>query len=49
MIMTDLLTDILLLNSIISTPKAQFMKMDINNFYLNIPLKGYEYLQPKLD
>ena len=35
----DLLTARLLLNSIISTPKAKFMTMDIKNFYLNTPLK----------
>ena len=33
----DLLTVKLLLNSIISTPNAKFMTMDIKDFYLNTP------------
>ena len=40
----DLLTVKLLLNSVISTPGAQCITMDIKNFYLDTPLKWYEYL-----
>ncbi len=40
----DLLTVKLLLNSIISTPNAKFMTMDIKDFYLNTPM-GYEYMR----
>ena len=41
---TDLLTVKLLLNSVISTPGAKFMTMDIANFCLMTPLKRKEYL-----
>ncbi len=34
----DLLTVKLLLNSIISTPKAKLMTVDIKDFYLNTPM-----------
>lgn len=44
----DLLTVKLLLNSIISTPGAKFMTIDISNFYLMTLLKRKEYLQMKL-
>ncbi len=37
---TNLLTVKLLLNSIISTPNAKFMKMDIKDFYLNTQWHG---------
>ena len=37
----NLLTVKLLLNSIISTPKAKFMTMDIRDFYLNTPMAQY--------
>ena len=40
----DLLTIKLLLNSIISTPNAKFMTMDIKDFYLNTPMARYEYM-----
>jgi hypothetical protein len=40
----DLLTVKLLLNSIISTPNAKFMTMDIRDFYLNTPMAQYEYI-----
>ena len=36
---TDMLSAKILFNSIISTPGAKFMTMDISNFYLNTPLK----------
>jgi hypothetical protein len=41
--MADLLTVKILLNSIISTPKAKFMTIDIKDFYLNKPMERYEY------
>ena len=39
----DLLTVKLLFNSIISTPNAKFMSIDIKDFYLCIQMKRYEY------
>ena len=44
----DLLTIKLMLNSIISMQNVKFMTMDIKKFYLNTPLKWYEYLHLKL-
>ncbi len=44
----DLLTVKLLLNSIVSPPNAKFFTMDIKDFYLNTPLKRYEYIRLKL-
>ncbi len=44
----DLLTLKLLLNSIISTPNAKFMTMDIKDFYLNTPMTRFEYMQLQL-
>jgi hypothetical protein len=38
----------ILFNSVISTPGANFMTMDISNFYLNMPLKRPEYIRLKL-
>jgi hypothetical protein len=34
----------ILINSVISTKDAQFMVIDINNFYLNTPLGRFEYM-----
>jgi hypothetical protein len=45
---TNLLTIKLLLNSIISIPKAKFMTMDIKDFYLNTPMARYKYMQLRL-
>ena len=45
----DLLTTKLLLNSVISTPGAKFMTIDISNFYLNTLLSRYKYMRMKLD
>ena len=45
----ELLTIKLLLNSVISTPGAKFMTIDISNFYLNTPVDMYEYMRMKLD
>jgi len=44
----NLLTVKLLLNSIISTPNAKFMTMDIKDFYLNTPMTRYEYMRLRL-
>ena len=44
----DMLVAKLLFNSVISTPGARFMTMDISNFYLMTPLKRPEYIQMKL-
>ena len=41
----DITTTKLLLNSVVSTPNAKFMTLDVKNFYLNTPLKRYEYLR----
>ena len=38
----------LLFNSVISTPNAKFMTVDISNFYLMMSLIRPEYLQVKL-
>ena len=45
----DLLTVKLMINSVISTPHARWMTVDIKNFYLNTPLKRYEYLKLRLN
>jgi hypothetical protein len=44
----DLLTVKLLINSIISTPGAKFMTMDIKDFSLNTPMTRYEYMRLKI-
>ena len=40
----DLITLKLLLNSILSTPKAKFLTIDIKNFYLETKLKNKQYM-----
>jgi hypothetical protein len=45
----DLLTVKLLLNSIMSTPNARFMSIDINDFYLETPMTCYKYFRMKLE
>ena len=45
----NLLTVKLLLNSIISTPNAKFMTIDIKDFYLKTPMSRYEYFRMKLE
>ena len=39
----------ILVNSVISTIEAKFMTVDITNFYLNTPLKQYEYVWLQLE
>ena len=38
----------IMLNSVISTPGAKFMSIDISNFYLNTPMLRYECMKLKL-
>ena len=44
----DLLTVKLLFNSIISTPNAKFMTMDIKDVSLNTPMARSEYMRLRL-
>ena len=39
----------IMLNSVVSTPGARFMSIDIKNFYLATPMKRYEYIKLKLN
>jgi hypothetical protein len=39
----------IMLNSVISTPGARFMSLDVKNFYLNTQMTRYEYVQIKID
>jgi hypothetical protein len=43
----NLLTIKLLINSMISTPRARFLMMDIKNFYPCTPMTRYKYMQLK--
>jgi hypothetical protein len=45
----DLLTVKLMFNSIISTPNAKFMTIDIKDFYLMTPMDCFENFQMKLE
>ena len=45
----DMLTEKLLINSVISTKGAKFMSIDIKNFYLNTPMSRYEYMRLKIE
>ena len=38
----------IMLNSVISTPGAKFMTIDISNFYLATPMDQYEYIKLNL-
>jgi CO/xanthine dehydrogenase FAD-binding subunit len=44
----DLLPVKLLFNSVISTPNAKTMSIDIKDFYLCTPMKRYKYIQMKI-
>ena len=37
------------LNSVISTPNAKYLTLDIHNFYLNTPMARYEYARVHID
>eukprot|EP01082_Thalassiosira_pseudonana_P007091 g6238.t1 g6238 contig22:44837-45934(+) len=43
----EMLVAKILFNSVVSTPGAQFMTVDISNFYLETPLKRPEYIRLK--
>ena len=45
----DLTTAKILFNSVISTPGARFMSLDIEDFYLNTDLPRYEYIRIQLN
>ncbi len=44
----DLTTSKIFRNSVISTKDAQFMMLDVGNFYLETPMDQYEYLKMPL-
>jgi hypothetical protein len=44
----DLLTIKLMANSVISTPNAKFLTLDLKDFYLNTPMARWEYIRIKL-
>jgi hypothetical protein len=41
----DLTTSTCLWNSVISTPGAKYMCLDVKNFYLGTPMEHFEYLR----
>jgi hypothetical protein len=45
----DLLTVKLMFNSIILTPSAKFMTIDIKDFYLMTPMDRFEYFRMKVE
>jgi hypothetical protein len=45
----DLTMSKLLFNSVVSTPGATFLMMDIQHFYLNTPMKCPEFMRLKAD
>ena len=45
----DIITDKLIFNSVLSTKKAKLICADISNFYLNNPMKIYEYMKLPLE
>jgi hypothetical protein len=45
----NLLTVKLMFNSVISTPNAKFMTIDIKDFYLMTPMDRYEYFRMKIE
>jgi len=46
---SNLTTAKLLFNSVISTPGAVFVVMDVKNFYLNTPMKQPEFMQLQIN
>ena len=44
----EMLVAKMLFNSVVSTPGAKFMTIDISNFYLQTPPKRKEYIRIKL-
>ncbi len=47
--MVDLTSAKLIINSTISTPGAQFLGIDLANFYLNTPMPNPEYMHLRLN
>lgn len=45
---TQILLIKIMLNSVVSTDGAKFMAINISDFYLNTPLKRFEYVKLKL-
>jgi hypothetical protein len=45
----DLLTVKLMFNSLVSTPNAKFMTIDIKDFYLMTPMDCYECFRMKIE
>ncbi len=45
----NLLTVKIMFNSVISTPNAEFMTINIKDFYLMTPMDQYEYFRMKLE
>ena len=45
----NLLTVKLFFNSVVSTPGAKFLELDLKDFYLNTPVDCPDFLQMKLD
>ena len=45
----NLLTVKLLLNSVVSTPGAKFLGLDLKDFYLNTPMDQPEFLRMKIE
>ena len=41
----DLTTAKILFNSVVSDDDAQFMTLDVRNYYLGTPLPNYEYMR----
>ena len=44
----DMMLFKILLNSVVSTPGAKFMTINISNFYLNTPITHYKYVKMRL-
>jgi hypothetical protein len=45
---SDLTTAKLVINSVLSTPGAQYAGLDIKNYYLGTPMDRYEYMHLQL-
>jgi hypothetical protein len=41
----DISTVKILFNSVISTPEAKFMTVDLKDFYLNMPMEEFKYMR----
>ena len=46
---SDMITAKLLFNSVISTPGARFLTLDLKNFYLNTPLPTHRFMKMKIE